>query len=67
MLALPLHEASVKVRDGGVNDEPEDVRAGGVWAGVVPVRMTGADPVTAADVVDVPVPEHVLRRAAELR
>jgi hypothetical protein len=31
------------------------------------VRMTGSDPVTAADVVDVPVPEHVLRRAAELR
>jgi nitroimidazol reductase NimA-like FMN-containing flavoprotein (pyridoxamine 5'-phosphate oxidase superfamily) len=67
VLALPLYEASVKVRDGGVDDEPEDVRAGGVWAGVVPVRMTGSDPVTAADVVDVPVPEHVLRRAAELR
>ena len=66
VLALPLQEASVKVRDGGVNDEPEDVRAGGVWAGVVPVRLAGCDPVTSADVVDVPVPEHVLRRVAEL-
>ncbi len=66
VLALPLHEASVKRRAGDPVDEPPDVEAGGVWAGVVPVRTTAGDPVTAADVVDVPVPEGVLRRAAQL-
>ncbi len=66
VLALPLHEASVKCRAGDPDDEDVDVEAGGVWAGVVPLRLTGSDPVTSADVVDVPVPEHVRRRAAEL-
>jgi hypothetical protein len=67
LLALSLHEASVKRRTGDPDDEDFDVEAGGVWAGVLPLRLTGADPVTSADVVDVPVPEHVLRRAADLR
>lgn len=66
VLALPLQEASVKRRAGDPGDEDFDVEAGGVWAGVVPLRLTGAEPVTSADVVDVPVPEHVVRRAAEL-
>jgi uncharacterized protein len=66
VLALPLEEASVKRRTGDPQDEDFDVEAGGVWAGVVPLRMRAADPVTSADVVDVPVPEHVLHRAAEL-
>ena len=66
VLALPLHEASVKRRAGDPSDEDADVEAGGVWAGVVPLRLTGSDPVTSADAVDVPVPEHVRRRAAEL-
>lgn len=66
VLALPLHEASVKRRAGDPEDEVEDVEAGGVWAGVVPLRVAGSDPVTSADVVDVAVPEHVVRRAAAL-
>jgi nitroimidazol reductase NimA-like FMN-containing flavoprotein (pyridoxamine 5'-phosphate oxidase superfamily) len=66
VLALPLHEASVKRRAGDPKDEDFDVEAGGVWAGVIPLRLTGGDPVTAADVVDLPVPEHVVRRAGEL-
>ncbi|MEP7091191.1 MAG: pyridoxamine 5'-phosphate oxidase family protein [Nocardioidaceae bacterium] len=66
VLALPLHEASVKRRVGDPEDEVEDVEAGGVWAGVVPLRVAGSDPVTSADVVDVAVPEHVVRRAAAL-
>lgn len=36
--ALPLDEASAKLRTGGVHDEPEDLGAA-VWAGVVPVRQ----------------------------
>ena len=66
VLALPLHEASVKRRAGDPLDEDFDVEAGGVWAGVLPRRVAGAEPVTSADVADVPVPEHVVRRAAGL-
>jgi nitroimidazol reductase NimA-like FMN-containing flavoprotein (pyridoxamine 5'-phosphate oxidase superfamily) len=68
VLALPLHEASVKRRTGDPDDEVEDVEAGGVWAGVLPLRTTSADPVTSADVTGgLEVPEHVVRRAADLR
>jgi hypothetical protein len=35
-LALPLTEASVKIRAGGPSDEPEDYELD-TWAGVVPV------------------------------
>jgi len=66
VLALPLHEASVKRRTGDPEDEDFDVAAGGVWAGVVPLRVTGSDPVTSADALDEAVPEHVVRRAADL-
>jgi nitroimidazol reductase NimA-like FMN-containing flavoprotein (pyridoxamine 5'-phosphate oxidase superfamily) len=66
VLALPLEEASVKRRTGGPTDEDADVEAGGVWAGVLPLRLTASDPVTSADGVDVPVPDHVARRAAGL-
>jgi nitroimidazol reductase NimA-like FMN-containing flavoprotein (pyridoxamine 5'-phosphate oxidase superfamily) len=45
VLAVPLHEASMKARAGGPVDEPSDVKAG-VWGGHVPVRR----------VIDVPVP-----------
>lgn len=44
VLALSLREASVKRRDGDPTDEDVDVETGGVWAGVVPLRLTGADP-----------------------
>jgi len=67
VLALPLHEASVKVRTGDPQDEPSDVEAGGVWAGVVPLRLAAGDPVTGGDVVDVPAPEHVRERVAALQ
>ena len=42
VLALPLHEASVKRRAGDPLDEDVDVEAGGVWAGVVPLRLAAA-------------------------
>lgn len=60
VLAVPLHEASVKVRDGGVNDEPADVEAGETWAGVVPLSTTFGAPVRNADCSpDLEVPAHV--------
>ena len=43
VLALPLHEASVKRRSGDPEDEDFDVEAGGVWAGVVPLRSSLGD------------------------
>lgn len=55
VLALPLDEASVKVRDEGVEDEPEDYQLD-VWAGVVPVRT----------VFGIPEPDPALRPGTEV-
>ncbi|HEY8527884.1 MAG TPA: pyridoxamine 5'-phosphate oxidase family protein [Acidimicrobiales bacterium] len=44
VLALPLDEASVKVRRGGPREEDEDL-ALPVWAGVVPLALTAGPPV----------------------
>jgi nitroimidazol reductase NimA-like FMN-containing flavoprotein (pyridoxamine 5'-phosphate oxidase superfamily) len=44
VLALPLTEASAKVRTGGPIDDEEDY-ALPVWAGVVPMRLVKGDPV----------------------
>lgn len=62
VLALPLDEASVKVRAEGPNDEPEDIEADAVWAGVLPMDTVFGDPQPATDL---PAPEHVTRRAGE--
>jgi len=64
VLAVPLHEASLKERDGGPVDESEDVDAG-VWGGHVPVRLVAGEPVADADARG-PVPADVTARAAQL-
>ena len=64
VLAVPLHEASVKVRDGGPGDEPEDVAAG-VWGGHVPLRLVAGEPVADEDARGA-VPADVVARAAQL-
>jgi nitroimidazol reductase NimA-like FMN-containing flavoprotein (pyridoxamine 5'-phosphate oxidase superfamily) len=64
VLAVPLAEASLKARAGGVGDEPEDVEAG-TWAGVLPLR-TVADPVETDPLTSAPVPPEVAARAARL-
>jgi uncharacterized protein len=61
VLAVPLHEASMKSRGEGPVDEPSDVEAG-VWGGVVPVRRVLDAPVPDADSTG-PVPADVLARA----
>jgi nitroimidazol reductase NimA-like FMN-containing flavoprotein (pyridoxamine 5'-phosphate oxidase superfamily) len=66
VLALPLHEASVKVRAGDPDDELEDVAAG-VWAGVVPLRLRAEGAVTSADAAGLAVPDHVAARVDDLR
>lgn len=63
VLALPLDEASVKVRAEGPNDEPEDIEAGGVWAGVLPVRPAFGAPIPGDDLKPgLPVPDYVRAR-----
>ncbi len=60
VIAVPLGEASVKTRSGGVADDPRDVAAGG-WSGVVPLRLA-AGPIESD--VEGPVPDAVRRRVA---
>ena len=66
VLALPLHEASVKVRTGDPDDEDQDIGTD-VWAGVIPLRTVAAAPVTAPDVRRIDVPAHVSARAEGFR
>jgi uncharacterized protein len=61
VLAVPLAEASVKARTGGPKDEPEDIDAG-VWAGVIPLRVTAGEIEPDADGE---IPDDVRRRRAE--
>lgn len=65
VVALSLHEASVKERCGGPIDDSEDVAAA-VWAGVLPLRVVAGDVTTAADAAGLAVPADVLTRAAQL-
>jgi hypothetical protein len=59
VLAVPLTEASVKVRTGGPADEPDDV-ASPAWAGVVPVTLTFGTPAPAPDLPPgTQVPAHI--------
>jgi hypothetical protein len=65
VLALPLTEASVKVRSGPPGDADSQDAAGPAWAGVVPVRTTFGLPQPCPGLAgDVPVPTHVADRAA---
>ncbi len=67
VLALPLDEASVKVRAGGPKDDEEDY-ASGIWAGVLPAALTFGpaqpDPALAGEV---PIPEHIAALAGRVR
>jgi nitroimidazol reductase NimA-like FMN-containing flavoprotein (pyridoxamine 5'-phosphate oxidase superfamily) len=64
VLAVPLHEASMKERAGGPGDEPEDVAAG-IWGGHIPLRRVADAPVPDPDAPG-EVPADVVRRAASL-
>lgn len=64
VLAVALHEASMKARAGGPGDEPDDVAAG-IWGGHIPLRRVASPAVADADAGG-PVPADVTRRAAEL-
>jgi nitroimidazol reductase NimA-like FMN-containing flavoprotein (pyridoxamine 5'-phosphate oxidase superfamily) len=62
VLALPLAEASVKIRTGGPLDASEDY-ALDVWAGVVPVRTVFGTPEPDSVLpASIPVPQHITVR-----
>ena len=67
VLALPLDEASVKVRSGGPKDDEEDYESG-TWAGVLPAALAfgpaEADPVLPGGI---PVPAHIAALAGRAR
>nr|WP_240759091.1 pyridoxamine 5'-phosphate oxidase family protein [Phytoactinopolyspora endophytica] len=44
VLALPLYDASVKLRSGAPNDEDEDVETHQGWAGVLPIQQHWGTP-----------------------
>jgi len=59
VLAVPLAEASVKIRTGPPGDEPEDY-ALDVWAGVVPTALECGPPERDPLLTDgIEVPEHI--------
>lgn len=63
VLALPLGEASVKVRTGPPVDDDSDVAAGRAWAGVLPLTAHWCVPVPCPRLpADAPVPPHVAHR-----
>jgi uncharacterized protein len=62
VLELPLAEASVKIRDGGPHDEPEDYEMD-IWAGVLPVTVAFGEPVPDEDLrPGIAVPGHITNR-----
>jgi hypothetical protein len=65
VLAVPLHEASLKTRAGGPEDDQADIDAG-YWAGHLPLRLVASQVVPDHRATG-PVPEHVQRRAMDFR
>lgn len=62
VLAVPLAEASVKVRTGPPSDDPQDLDSGR-WAGLLPVRTELGHPIPGPDVAPgSPVPSHIAER-----
>ena len=59
VLAIPLEEASVKVRQGPPGDDEEDY-ALDIWAGVLPVHQVFGDPQPDPELrPGIPVPPHI--------
>jgi uncharacterized protein len=59
VLAVPLHEASVKIRTGPPVEAQEDLGTG-LWAGVIPVMsMLGEPELSPSASPGTPVPDHI--------
>lgn len=60
VLALPIDEASAKIRTGPPLDDEEDY-AMNVWAGVLPLRLTTAEPIADPRLPNgIEIPLHVI-------
>lgn len=67
VLALPLAEASVKVRSGGPKDDEEDYGSG-IWAGVLPAALSFGPAIPDPALPDgVPIPAHIAALAGRTR
>ena len=67
VLALPIDEASAKVRTGPADDPPEEFSLD-VWAGVLPVTTMIGTPEPDPDLrEDIEVPEHISRAIGRSR
>ncbi|HEX5493819.1 MAG TPA: pyridoxamine 5'-phosphate oxidase family protein [Mycobacteriales bacterium] len=59
LLAVPLDEASVKIRSGPPQDDEPDYDLP-IWAGVVPISMLRGDPLACPRLAPgTPVPDHI--------
>lgn len=64
LLALPLDEASVKVRTGPPDDGDSQDAGLGLWAGVLPLTSSWGDPVADEGLPEgIAVPAHIAARA----
>lgn len=60
VIEMTIETASAKVRDVGVNDEPEDELLS-VWAGLVPLKQIALPPISDKKLrEDIKVPNHVI-------
>lgn len=60
VVEMTIEMASAKIRDVGVNDEPEDYDLD-VWAGIVPLKQVAEYPVSDEDLKKgIEIPTHVL-------
>jgi nitroimidazol reductase NimA-like FMN-containing flavoprotein (pyridoxamine 5'-phosphate oxidase superfamily) len=59
VLSIPIGEGSVKLREGPVSDDPEDL-ALGHWAGVLPLALAPSAPLPDPDLAPgTPIPDYV--------
>ena len=60
VVEFTIETASAKVRDEGVNDEPEDYELP-IWAGIIPVKQIVEHPISDDKLQDgIQIPEHIL-------
>lgn len=63
ILALPIDEASAKIRNGPPGNDPADAEEwAATWTGVLPIRQAVGEPIPAPDLLPgVPVPDPIAR------
>ncbi|MDE1206689.1 pyridoxamine 5'-phosphate oxidase family protein [Tenacibaculum larymnensis] len=60
VVEMTIETASAKVRDVGVNDEPEDENLP-IWAGLVPLKQIALPPISDENLKeDIQIPNHVI-------